>query len=75
MFLHRKLKIDEVQNGWVVEFYPAINVKDKSGSKIEKHIAYAAVPDLLMLLEALLLREEAPQDLDEEPKASEHSPE
>lgn len=69
-----RFKVEEVNNGWVIEFHP--RRIDETSSKTEKHVAQSDNENWA-LLETLknLLEEQDRPDQDEEPTASEQSPE
>ena len=69
-----RFKVEEVNNGWIIEFHP--RKVGEASSKTEKHIAQQDYSHF-HLLEILrgLLEEQGQPDQDEEPTASEQSPE
>lgn len=69
-----RFKIEEVDNGWIIEFHP--RKVDETSSKTQKHIAQLDYSNfhLLEVLRSLLEEQDQP-DQEEEPTASEQSPE
>ena len=70
-----RFKVEEVNNGWVIEFMPRLDAdpnldrKLQAQSRLQKHVAPSEAESLLYVIHQLLI-EQDPPDQDDEPTAS-----
>ena len=70
-----RFKVEQVDNGWYIEFHPRKNDGLNSVTLIQKHCAGPDVADLIEVLHELLYREQVRLAREEEPTASQPEPE
>ena len=63
-----RFKVEQVDNGWIVEFHPKQTALDSR--PMQKHCAGADIADLIEVLHELLYREQARLDQADKPTAS-----